>query len=111
MLELYKEVCKYNIEKQWKTNALFVSSHGLRISSSNVSKMIEKYTSRLNKHITPHKLRRSFGTNMYKETGDIYSVKAALGHEDIRTTQIYINIDNTEAAAKGMSAMKKNIKF
>jgi site-specific recombinase XerD len=111
LIELYNRVCEYNKKKKWGTEALFVSNRGQRISSSTVAKLIEKYTQNITKKITPHKLRRTYGTNMYHETGDIYAVKAALGHEDIRTTQIYVNVDNTEAAAKGMVAMKKNIRF
>lgn len=110
VIKLYNKVCYYNKMRKWKTKALFVSNRGNRISSSEIGKLIEKYTKNIKK-TTPHKLRRTFGTNMYKETGDIYAVQAALGHEDIRTTQIYVNVDNTEAAAKGMLAMKKNIKF
>lgn len=111
VIKLYDKVCYYNKFRKWKTDALFVSNRGNRISSSEIGKLIEKYTKNINKKTTPHKLRRTFGTNMYKETGDIYAVQAALGHEDIRTTQIYVNVDNTEAAARGMNAMKKNIKF
>lgn len=111
VIRLYDKVCSYNKIRKWKTDALFVSNRGNRISSSEVGKLIDKYTKNIEKKTSPHKLRRTFGTNMYKETGDIYAVKGALGHEDIRTTQIYVNIDETEAAEKGMVAMKKNINF
>lgn len=111
VIKLFDKVCSYNKLRKWKTDALFVSNRGNRISSSEVGRLIEKYTRNIQKKTTPHKLRRTFGTNMYKETGDIYAVKAALGHEDIRTTQIYVTVDDTEAAAKGMQAMKKNISF
>ena len=39
------------------------------------------------KHITPHKLRSTYGTNLYKETGDIYLVADVLGHKDVNTTK------------------------
>ena len=39
------------------------------------------------KHITPHKLRSTYGTNLYKETGDIYLVAEVLGHNDVNTTR------------------------
>ena len=39
------------------------------------------------KAITPHKLRSTYGTNLYRETGDIYVVAEVLGHKDINTTK------------------------
>ena len=43
-------------------------------------------TPSISKRITPHKLRSTFGTNLYAETGDIYLVASSLGHEDVNTT-------------------------
>ena len=40
-----------------------------------------------NKKITPHKLRSTYGTSLYKETGDIYLVADVLGHKDVNTTK------------------------
>ena len=39
------------------------------------------------KKITPHKLRSTYGTNLYRETGDIYLVADVLGHNDVNTTK------------------------
>ena len=39
------------------------------------------------KHITPHKLRSTYGTELYRETGDIYLVAEVLGHKDVNTTR------------------------
>ena len=51
--------------------------------------MVKKYATLVNplKHITPHKLRSTYGTNLYKETGDIYLVADVLGHKDVNTTR------------------------
>jgi len=51
--------------------------------------MVTKYTSKINclKRITPHKLRSTFGTNLYRETNDIYMVADFLGHKDVNTTR------------------------
>lgn len=78
--------------------ALFLSSRKQRISIRTVETLIKKYaiSSVPNKHITPHKLRSTFGTNLYEETSDIYLVAEALGHEDISTTKKhYANLSNT----------------
>ena len=39
------------------------------------------------KKITPHKLRSTYGTSLYRETGDIYLVADVLGHSDVNTTR------------------------
>ena len=39
------------------------------------------------KNITPHKLRSTYGTSLYRETGDIYLVADVLGHSDVNTTK------------------------
>ena len=39
------------------------------------------------KHITPHKLRSTFGTSLYQKTGDIYLVADVLGHKDVNVTR------------------------
>lgn len=69
--------------------ALFVSLRNRRISIRNVQILVEKYAKIVTplKKITPHKLRSTFGTNLYRETGDIYVVADLLGHRDINTTK------------------------
>lgn len=54
-----------------------------------VENLVEKYTKEFvpQKKITPHKLRSTFGTNLYQETGDIYLVADVLGHSDVGTTK------------------------
>jgi site-specific recombinase XerC len=76
------------------TNALFISRKRNRISVSAIEDMIAKYTQGLDKHITPHKLRATCATNLYKKTGDIYMVAEQLGHANIATSKIYTEIDH-----------------
>lgn len=69
--------------------ALFTSLQNKRITVRAVQNLVKKYagiTTPL-KHITPHKLRSTYGTNLYKETNDIYVVAEVLGHKDINTTK------------------------
>lgn len=69
-------------------NALFLSSQRKRITVRSVELLVKKYASTVTgKHITPHKLRSTYGTNLYKETGDIYLVADVLGHSDVNTTR------------------------
>lgn len=68
--------------------ALFLSSQRRRITVRSVELLVKKYASTVTgKHITPHKLRSTYGTNLYKETGDIYLVADVLGHSDVNTTR------------------------
>ena len=69
--------------------ALFVSLQNKRISTRAVEKLVKKYAGIVTplKHITPHKLRSTYGTRLYQETGDIYVVADVLGHRDVNTTK------------------------
>lgn len=71
--------------------ALFLSLQNKRITTRAVEKLVKKYCNGVIplKKITPHKLRSTYGTNLYKETGDIYVVASVLGHKDVNTTKKY----------------------
>lgn len=71
--------------------ALFYSLQGKRISVDAIEKLVKKYAKMVvpNKKITPHKLRSTYGTALYRETGDIRLVADVLGHENINTTIDY----------------------
>ena len=70
-------------------NALFLSTQRKRMGVQAVENMVKKYAKEVtpNKKITPHKLRSTYGTSLYKETGDIYLVADVLGHKDVNTTR------------------------
>ena len=70
-------------------SALFLSLQNKRMTQSSIQKMLKKYTKIVVplKNISPHKLRSTYGTNLYKETGDIYLVADVLGHKDVNTTK------------------------
>ena len=69
--------------------AFFLSIQRKRISVRAVENLVEKYAQIVSplKHISPHKLRSTFATNLYRETGDIYLVAEVLGHRDVNTTR------------------------
>ena len=70
-------------------DALFLSIQNRRITVRAVENLVKKYAKTVTtlKKITPHKLRSTFGTNLYNETGDIYLVADVLGHKDVNTTR------------------------
>ena len=69
--------------------ALFLSMQKSRISIRAVEVLVKKYSKLITplKKITPHKLRSTFGTNLYRETKDIFVVAEVLGHRDVNTTK------------------------
>ena len=72
-----------------------------------VEDLVKKYSSQVtpNKHITPHKLRSTYGTNLYRETGDIYLVADVLGHKDVNTTKKHYAALGDERRRKAASAV------
>lgn len=85
----YIEQREHMIPEEGHENALFLSLQNRRISVRSVEKLVKKYASRVTtlKKITPHKLRSTYGTSLYRETDDIYLVAAVLGHNDVNTTK------------------------
>lgn len=109
--EVRSALMEYVVERQKITaadgsvNALFLSLQNKRISVRSVEKMVNKYSKLVTslKHITPHKLRSTYGTSLYRETGDIYLVADVLGHKDVNTTRKHyaaIDDDRRRSAAK-----------
>ena len=70
-------------------DALFLSMQRKRINVRSVENLVKKYAKLVTplKKITPHKLRSTYGTSLYRETGDIYLVASVLGHNDVNTTR------------------------
>ena len=70
-------------------DALFLSLQKKRITDRAIQNLVKKYAATVTsiKKITPHKLRSTFGTELYMESGDIYLVADALGHADVNTTR------------------------
>lgn len=103
-----------NIIKEWliKRNelkidkndqALFVSNMKKRMSVEAISLIVKKYSATIEgKHITPHKLRATYGTQLYNETHDIRFVQSCMNHSSPKTTELYIrgnqDIDKKRAA-------------
>lgn len=88
-LNIYFEDRLENKSVSEDEKALFLSLQNKRISTRTVQELVKKYAKIISplKKITPHKLRSTFGTNLYKQTGDIYVVASILGHKDVNTTK------------------------
>lgn len=77
------------IPQEGHEQALFYSTQRRRIGVGAVENLVKKYARYVTplKKITPHKLRSTYGTTLYQETGDIYLVADVLGHKDVNTTR------------------------
>ncbi len=80
---------KHLVPKDGHEQALFLSTQMRRITVRATENLVKKYSqaSVSLKKITPHKLRSTYGTALYRETGDIYLVADVLGHKDVNTTR------------------------
>jgi len=89
-------------------NALFLSTRRRRMGVQAVENMVKKYAKQVtpNKIITPHKLRSTYGTSLYKETGDIYLVADVLGHKDVNTTKKHYAAIDEDRRRMAASAVK-----
>ncbi len=93
--------------------ALFLSLQKKRIATRTVQELVKKYARIVSplKKISPHKLRSTFGTNLYRQTGDIYIVADCLGHRDINTTRRHyaaISEDSRKRAGLSVDISGKN---
>ncbi|MBO4652743.1 MAG: tyrosine-type recombinase/integrase [Lachnospiraceae bacterium] len=88
LLEYHRKRCSLTAATGHE-NALFLSNRMTRMTVRNAEILVKKYAKSAVslKKITPHKLRSTYGTQLYKETGDIYLVADVLGHKDVNTTR------------------------
>lgn len=77
------------LDQEFREQPLFTSLQNRRINARTVQNLVKKYSRIATplKNISPHKLRSTYGTNLYNESNDIYLVADALGHADINTTK------------------------
>ena len=73
-----------------------------------VENLVKKYAQTVTtlKKITPHKLRSTYGTALYRETGDIYLVADVLGHKDVNTTKKHYAAMDDMRRRQAASAVK-----
>ena len=90
----YLEFIRPRIIADKGEHALFVNMNGERMSRQGFWKIIKYYQEKaeIKKDITPHTLRHSFAVHLLENGADLRSIQEMLGHADISSTQIYVNV-------------------
>lgn len=95
-LDMYLENVRPKLlGKNTKEKALFLNRRGGRLTRQAAHLRFHSVVDALGLDATIHTLRHSFASHMLKNGADIRSVQEMLGHSDIKTTQIYTNLDTS----------------
>lgn len=90
---------------------VFTTLQGGPVSPRYIQQMVARYRNRagIEKHVTPHKLRHTYASGLFRETHNIILVQQMLGHEDVSTTMIYTHLEDSqvrEEIAKAAAARR-----
>ncbi|WP_442601182.1 site-specific tyrosine recombinase XerD [Paenibacillus sp. KN14-4R] len=93
-----KEIRPQLIKSEKPDKALFFGHLGTRLTRQGFWKIIKGYakSAQIQSEITPHTLRHSFAYHLLENGADLRSVQEMLGHLDISSTQIYVNVTKSK---------------
>lgn len=93
-MALYLEHGRKELTKEKECEEFFVNCSGKAMSRQGFWKVLKSYAKEagIDVDITPQTLRHSFATHLIQNGADLKSVQEMLGHADISTTQVYLNM-------------------
>jgi len=82
------------LEKEKKSDYVFLNTRGRQLSRKGFWKIMKKYADKsgIEKNIYPHMFRHSFATHLLQRGADLVTVQKLLGHSSISTTEIYTSL-------------------
>ena len=91
----YLEKARDTFPMAEENDILFTNISGRQMSRQGFWKLLKGYAAEagIERDITPHTLRHSFAAHMIENGADLKSVQEMLGHSDISSTQIYVNVN------------------
>lgn len=91
---------------------VFLNRRGAHLTRTMILIMIKRTAEEagITKTVSPHTLRHSFATELLKGGADLRAIQEMLGHENIKTTQIYTHIDITTLREEILTHHPRNMK-
>jgi integrase/recombinase XerD len=108
VLEELREWTDRRTEEAENSEFLLPTRKGTKVATSHLRRSVKRYAKKAEiddvDRVSPHTLRHTFATRLYRETGKIRMVQKALGHSDLSTTMIYTHVvdEELETALKGL---------
>jgi len=94
-LERYLSGARTVMLKGNENDILFTNCSGSPMSRQGFWKLIKFYAKKagITSEITPHTIRHSFAAHLVENGADLHAVQEMMGHSDISTTQLYVNLN------------------
>lgn len=98
--------------KPGEQDYVFLNRRGAHLTRTMILIMIKRTAEEagITKTVSPHTLRHSFATELLKGGADLRAIQEMLGHENIKTTQIYTHIDITTLREEILTHHPRNMK-